>query len=37
MPTCINHFDGEWMIDPSIIAQEFEAVLMEWHDIVRHA
>jgi hypothetical protein len=25
------------MIDPSIIEQEFEDVLMECHDIVRHA
>jgi hypothetical protein len=37
MPTCSNRFDGEWMIDPSFIAQDFKAVQMEWHDIVRHA
>jgi hypothetical protein len=34
MPTSSNRFDGEWMIDPSFIAQDFKAVLMEWHDIV---
>ena len=33
----IHRFDGEWMIDPSFIAQDFDAVLMELHDIVRHA
>jgi len=37
MPTYSNRFDGEWIIDPSFIAQDFEAVLMEWHDFVRHA
>jgi hypothetical protein len=30
-------YDGEWMIDPSFIAQDFEAVLMEWNDIVGFA
>ena len=33
----IHRFDGEWMIDPSFIAQDFEAVLMEWNDIVGFA
>jgi hypothetical protein len=33
----IHRFDGEWMIDPSFIAQDFDAVLMELHEIVRHA
>jgi hypothetical protein len=37
MPTYSNRLDGEWMIDPSFIAQDFKVVLMEWHDIVRHA
>jgi hypothetical protein len=37
MPTNSNCLDGEWMIDPSFIAQDFKVVLMEWHDIVRHA
>jgi hypothetical protein len=37
MPTYSNRFDGDWMIDPSFIAQDFEAVLMEWHDFARHA
>jgi hypothetical protein len=33
----IHRFDGEWMIDPSFIAEDFDAVLMELHDIVRQA
>jgi len=37
MSTNGNRFDGEWIIDSSFIAQDFEAVLMEWHDSVRHA
>jgi len=37
MPTYINSFDGEWVFDPSFIAQDFEAVLMEWNDIVGFA
>ena len=37
MPTYSSRLDGEWMIDPSFIAQDFKVVLMEWHDIVRHA
>jgi len=24
--------DGEWMVEPSFIAQEFESVLLEWSD-----
>jgi hypothetical protein len=37
MSTNINSFDGEWVFDPSFIAQDFEAVLMEWNDIVGFA
>jgi len=29
---CSNHFDGEWMIEPSLIAKDFKAVLMQLHE-----
>ena len=31
-PTCSNHFDGEWMIEPSLIAKDFKAVLLQLHE-----
>jgi hypothetical protein len=31
-PKSSNHFDGEWMIEPSLIANDFKAVLMQLHE-----
>jgi hypothetical protein len=33
LKTSSRFFDGEWMIQPSFIAQDFESIFLEWSNM----